>query len=155
VELTITSNRSWMRKDEGDELNCWGLCLQVPAKLPGGFLIYPATNRIARWETVQVVNPHKPKKHQVKDVSKPVIIMRRAVVYTWAGKSLVLIEREKGVVEIIEASKVPESDDVVGCLVQESSILTLKADGTYEIQDAPPKNYANPAPLTNATPAQP
>ncbi len=139
AELKLRSNKTWQQEKGVLDRNYWGLRVRyiAPAKIDGHF--FPMLKRIARWETVQVVRPHASKKHRIKTEPKPVYVVRRARVFTWAGKSLALIERKNRIVEVIEASEVPESDDVVGRLLNAGATLTLNADGTYELTDAPAK----------------
>lgn len=139
VELDVKSNKTWRAADGSVDLCFWGLRVAGPDLRNWSFVFDPNMRRVLGWKTVQVVDKRKPKNSEVKNKQKPIYIHRRTAIFTSGEKGFVLIERENRVVEIIDAAKAPESDDVVGRLVGEGSTLTLKTDGTYELNAIEPK----------------
>lgn len=155
AELKIRSNRTWGRQEGVVDLNCWGLRVLFMAPKLVHATSFPNQRRILRWETVQTFDSAKPKKKQIKIEQKPVYITRRAAVFTWGDQGLTLIERENHLVEVIEAAKVAESDDLAGRLVGEGATLTLNADGSYELKDVPSETEPTKMPPTPAVETQP
>ena len=150
VELKIGSNRNWVRDDGVERYNLWGVIvsLETPKKVTG--TPNPKMQRVTMAEVpvMQIRRIKNAKNTQEpvftedgKPVTKlqPIPIVRRVVTLSYAGRKLTLIDRENGVVEVIEGGSAPKNDDVVGRLLQQGATLTLRADGTFEIQDAPPK----------------
>ncbi|MFT3868275.1 MAG: subclass B3 metallo-beta-lactamase [Nibricoccus sp.] len=141
VELDVKSNKTWIR-EEAFEGDYWGVRCSGPKSLQVSVRTYFDSERIAGFRTVEVKSRKKKKdpNEPVKTKQVPIRVHRRVTVIEWTKKHLVLIERENRVVEIIEAEKAPESDDVVGRLAGEGSTLMLRADGTYELDVVLPKN---------------
>lgn len=164
VELKLGSNRSWARADGAT--NFWGLI--VFAETPTGVSVAPnpklprvsGTIDIPVMQTRRIKGARNTKEPALTQDGEPITkptpryVTRRVVTMVWGGKKLTLVERENGMVEVIEGGSAPKKDDVVGRLMPSGSTLTLHADGSYELKASPPKPSSSEAPpAATPTPA--
>lgn len=158
AKLEIGSNMGWVQDGRFDAI-CWGLLVMRSSPVPAQPVhmdcsIFPKEQRFREYRLSPVTQRRKIKtkqgviykaepvlneKGKQKMEPKPIYVTRRAVTITWVTSSLTLIERENRVVEVIEGRELPNKDEVVGRLMQEGSTLTLRADGAFELKDAPSK----------------
>jgi PDZ domain len=146
VVLKIKSNKSWDRKDGSGAFNCWGLVVSVGEKIQPTMNVRAAEKCIVGWECKPVVDGKKKKKPAEAAGGEPEIVLRRSAIWTWAKQSVRLVEVENHCVTVIDLG----ADGAGARMVRAGATLTLKVDGTYEIQEPPPKSAPDSPPETAA-----